>query len=236
MRVLDYLRDVRVPKRPNEIALGMGAPRSSIYEAVSNLIDLGMLEPADDEGRVYLGRKLYFLGAAWSARFDAMKAVDAELRRITEETSETTQFCGFEGNQYIVIRMQEGIRPFRISLDVGRPAPLPWTASGRVLVRDMSDETILKTIPPEDFCLPDGAWLDPQDFLAEVRQARQDRGFVFDSIVDSFTRCFAVPVSGRSGTIAGAICLVAPREDGLNNAQRYFDSLHRAAARLSGLV
>lgn len=237
MLVLDYLREVRVPQRPNEIARGMGGPRSSIYDAVASLIEHGILDPADEEGRVYLGRKLYFLGAAWSERFDAMQAVDAALRQLTEETSETAQFCGLEGNKYVVIRMREGSRPFRISSDIGHPVPIPWTASGRVLLVHLTDAAILDLIPPGDFQLPDGTWLDPAVFLSQVRDAEREGGFTFDSIVDSFTRCFAVPVPGGPGAgPAGTVCLIAPREDGLAKSDRYLDSLRRAATGLAGLV
>lgn len=58
--ILDFLRERRKPARPNEIAVGIGAPKSTAYELVNLLLKLGALEHTDDDGRVYLGRKLYF--------------------------------------------------------------------------------------------------------------------------------------------------------------------------------
>ncbi|MET3755445.1 DNA-binding IclR family transcriptional regulator [Rhizobium binae] len=37
--------------------------------------------------------------------------------------------------------------------------------------------------------------------------------FIFNSIVDSFTHCFAVPVRGEEGHAAATLCLVTPRGD-----------------------
>lgn len=48
--------------KPNEIAAQIGAPRSSVYELVSLLLRNGILEFTGGKGRLYLGRKLYFLG------------------------------------------------------------------------------------------------------------------------------------------------------------------------------
>ena len=84
----------------------------------------------------------------------------------------------------------------------------------------------------EDFRLPNGDWLSPERFIAEVRAATQAGEFTFNSIVDSFTHCFAVPVKGTDGRPIATLCLVAPRDDGLRHRQQYLDSLKQAAAEL----
>jgi DNA-binding IclR family transcriptional regulator len=65
-----------------------------------------------------------------------------------------------------------------------------------------------------------------------VRQAWHDGFFTFNSIVDSFTHCFAVPVMDE-GHAAATLCLVAPRADGIANRDRYLECLKMAAAGLS---
>jgi len=230
--ILDFLRQKRQPLKPNEIAAQIGAPRSSVYELVNLLLRNGILEFTGGEGRVYLGRKLYFLGAAYENHFDFTRECEAALDRLADETRETAQFCMLDGNKYTVVRMREGARPFRISTDMGQSVPIPWTASGRLLVAHMTDAEILAFIPPEDFRLPSGEWLDPQAFLAEVRQSAADGFFTFNSIVDSFTHCFAVPVMDEERHAVATLCLVAPRADGLANRDRYLACLKDAAATL----
>ncbi len=231
--ILEFLRDRRQPMRPNEIAMAIGAPRSSVYELVNVLLRHDMLEYVDDSGRVFLGRKLYFLGTVYAEQYDLMRECDALLTRLAEETRETAQMCLLEGNKYTVAMMREGGRPFPISSKIGELVPIPWTASGRLLVSHMSDEEILDFIPPEDFVLPDGQAIDPGKFLAEVRQAAADGYFYFNSVVENFTYCFAVPVYQADGVCIGTLCLVAPKEDGLRNRQSYLDSLLAAADKVS---
>lgn len=231
--IMNYLRLKRTPLRPNEIASGIGAPRSSVYELVNLLMRQGVLEYRGEDGRVFLGRKLYFLGMAYAEQFDLMRECDKLLTHIAEETRETAQMCLLEGNKYTVAQMKEGLRPFRISSNVGDPVSIAWTASGRLLVAHMSDEEILDFIPKEDFQLPNGQWLDPAQFIAEVREASRVGYYTFNSAVENFTHCFAVPVYQADNICIATLCLVAPREDGLKNHASYLKTLLDAAADLS---
>jgi DNA-binding IclR family transcriptional regulator len=234
--ILEFLRRQRKPMRPNEIAQQMGMPRSTIYELIHLMVRHEIVEPWDDDGRVFLGRKLYYLGMSYAEEFDLMRESDRLLERLVAETRETAQMCMLDGNKYTVALMREGSRPFRISSDVGEPVPLPWTASGRLLVSHMSDEEILAFIPPEDFRLPTGAMLDPQDFLAQVRQAARDGYFSFNSIVETFTHCFAIPVGDERGHCVATLCLVTPREDGVRNHDHYVRCLQAAARDLTAAL
>jgi DNA-binding IclR family transcriptional regulator len=138
-----------------------------------------------------------------------------------------------DGNKYTVVMMKEGIRPFRISSDVGEPVPLPWTASGRLLVSHMSEDEILDFIPEADFVLPSGARLDPRRFLDEVAGARSARFFSFDSLADNFTHCFAAPVYQGGPVCAATLCLVSPKQDAARNHERYRSVLVEMANELS---
>ncbi|HEX5285328.1 MAG TPA: IclR family transcriptional regulator [Polaromonas sp.] len=231
--ILDFFRSHRKPARPNEIASLIGAPRSSVYELVNLLLKHGVLEYFGDDGQVFLGRKLYFLGSAYAEHFDLMRECELSLSKIAEETRETAQLCMLDGNKYTVALMKEGIRPFRISSNVGEAIPIPWTASGRLLVAHLSDQEILDFIPEEDFKRPSGEWLKPEVFIQQVREASAAGYITFDSVVDNFTQCFAAPVYQAGSVCIATLCLVAPREDGQRNHKKYLSCLMDAANDLS---
>lgn len=231
--ILEFLRVKRTPLRPNEIAVALRAPRSSVYELINLLLRHGMLDYQGGHGRVFLGRKLYFLGAAYADQFELMREAEDMLERLAQGTRETAQMCLLEGNKYTVAMMREGNRAFRISSNIGALVSIPWAASGRLLVAHLTDEEILDFIPADDFVLPNGTRLAPARFIAEVRQADIDGYFTFNSAVDTFTHCFAVPVHLADGRCVATLCLVTAKEDGLRNHQSYLDSLLAAARDLS---
>lgn len=231
--ILNYLQEQKRPMRPNEIAEGIGAPKSTVYDLIGLLLEHQAVEHFDLEGRIFLGRKLYFFGLSYLRNFDLAREAGEDLGRLTQATRETAQLCMLEGHRYTVVMMKEGERPFRISANIGEPVPLPWTASGRLLVSHLSDAEILDFIPPEDFVLPDGRRLAPQTFLAEVRQARESGFFSIDSVVDTFTHCLAAPVFNEGHHCIATLCLVAPREDAAANRQHYRTTLIESAGRLT---
>lgn len=229
--ILEFLRHTKRPLNPNEIAAGLGGPRSSIYELVNLMLANGALEK-DATGQVWLGRKLYFLGNAYADRFDLGHEAEKLLDKLAVETRETSQLCMLDGNKYTVAQMVEGARPFRISSDVGEPVPIPWTASGRLLVMHMSDAEILDFIPEADFVQPNGTPLDPKAFLKQVATGRRDGYFTQRSATDNFTHCFAAPVM-RDAICIATLCLVAPKADAAKNHKAYVRALVEAASTLS---
>lgn len=235
--ILDFLKEIGEPLRPNDIANGIGSPKSTVYELVAALLERRILQPVGKDGHVYLGRQLYFLGQAHLRHFDLTREAGQALQEIVSQTGETAQMCLLNGRKYTVALMQEGQRHFRISSDIGENAPIPWTASGRLLLAHLSDQQIVELIAAEDFILPDGQALPVPRFLAEIRQAGIDGFFSFDSVADTFTHCFAAPVKDPDGVAIATLCIVAPRADARDHYDAYrrvlIDSANRMARRLN---
>jgi len=227
--ILDYLCASGKPLRPIDISEGMQAPKSSIYELVGILLEADVLERVDNEGRVFLGRKLNYWSVNYNKHFDLNKLTKPLLESITMQTRETSQFCMLDGNKYYVAMMNEGSRPFRISADVGDLTPIPWTASGRLLLGHLSQSEMEDFIPESDFILPNGSILDPRIFFNSVKTACEEKFFSFDSLTDNFTHCFAAPVFGVSGQCEYTLCIVAPKDDALLNYHKYKAVLIEAA-------
>lgn len=231
--IIDFLYHDKEPRRPIEIATKMGAPKSSIYELIGLLCNMGVLERIDSEGRVFLGRKLHYWGLGYLDNFDLTRHAQPILKSITDQTRETSQLCMLDGNKYAVVMMHEGNRQFRISSDIGERIPIPWTASGRLLLGHMTDAEIIDFIPDEDFKLPDGTRLDKQNYIASVRSAHSDGFYSFDSLADTYTHCFAAAVGDNNGICTSTLCLIAPKQDAINNFDMYRDVLTKAANDLS---
>ncbi|AZE49529.1 Transcriptional regulator, IclR family [Pseudomonas chlororaphis] len=235
--ILDFLKEIGQPLRPHDIAKGIGSPKSTVYELVASLLERRILEPVGQDGHVYLGRQLYFLGQAHLRHFDLTREADSALQEIVSQTRETAQMCLLNGRKYTVALMKEGERHFRISSNIGENAPIPWTASGRLLLGHLSDEQIVELIDERDFILPDGERLPVATFLKEIRQATQDGFFSFDSVADTFTHCFAAPVRDERGVCICTLCIVAPRADAQNHYADYrrvlIDSANRLARRIN---
>ena len=210
IEVLEYLRESRQPISVGELAKKIGSPRSTLYEIVNSLTAVGILETVDNQGRFYFGRAVYFYADAYLASQPLVRSGRDEVIRLAETTGETAQLCMLLGNKYTVAHMQPGSNLFRISSETGILVPIPWTASGRVLLGGMTEEQIRTLIPPEDFQLPDGRSVPFADFIRDVRQTH-DQGYAITSnLADKFTYCLAAPILNEVGQPVATICFVVP--------------------------
>jgi DNA-binding IclR family transcriptional regulator len=230
VEILECLYARGEPLRPNQIASVVGAPRSTVYEIVGQLRQAGLLETFDGEGKVFLGRRLHYLGMAYVKNFDLMREADQALRQLTSRTNQTSQLCMIDGRRHIVALMRLGGPHFRVSSDIGQLLPLPWTASGPLLVSHMSDAEIQRFVPEDDFALPEGERLDPKVFLQKVRRARECGLSRNNAVVDTFTHCMAAPVVNGDGKCVATLCIVVARVE----AERRGDELAAALVEVAG--
>jgi DNA-binding IclR family transcriptional regulator len=210
--LLECLHAARQPLRVGDLARRLQAPRSTVYELVNRFLAAGILETLDQEGRVFFGRTIHFYGTAYLEAHDFSRRARLEVQQLAEATGETAQYCTLHGNKYTVVHCHNGARLFSISGEIGTPVPIPWTASGRLLLDHMTEAEIADFVPAEDFQLPGGRRLPPAQFYAEVSRARADGFCITRGLIDDFSCCMAAPVRDGAGVAAGCMCLVVPGE------------------------
>jgi len=236
IELLESLHAAGQPLRIGEIARRLRAPRSTVYELVNSLVEASILETYDADGRVFFGRTLYFYAADYLGTNGLSRLASEAVRDVTEQTGETAQFCMLHGTKYTVVHMQTGTKMFRISTEVGVSVPIPWTASGRLLLDHMTREDVERFVPPEDFILPSGASIDKAQFYDELCRARRDGYCITSGLVDDVTHCLAVPVRRPDGVAVACLCVVIVGRRDEADTMRLLDVLRQSAASLSAYV
>jgi DNA-binding IclR family transcriptional regulator len=208
--LLEALLRRRAPMKVGEIARMIGAPRSTAYEIVNRLLEADMLETVGHDGHVYFGRAMHLFGWAYNHTNVFHQRLVEALDRLSAETGATSQLCALRGHKYVVLDSRDAGGPFRITSDVGVEVPVPWTASGRLLLGDMTEAEIRAFIPPEDYRLPDGHVLPTEAFLADVARARSQGFCETTALADRFTHCMSVPIREADRKLRMTLCLVLP--------------------------
>ncbi|HWK44569.1 MAG TPA: IclR family transcriptional regulator [Stellaceae bacterium] len=231
--LLDCLNAAREPLRIGELAKRLGAPRSTVYELVNRFLEAGILETYDGEGRVFFGKTVHFYATHYLGMNAQSRRGGEEVVRLAELANETAQYCALHGDKYTVVHMHSGAKMFRISTDIGVRVPIPWTASGRLLLSHLSFEEVCRFIPAADFDLPDGRRIDPIGFYDEIVRARREGYCLTSGLVDGFTRCMAVPVTDPSGGVVATLCFVVTADIAQADQTRLLDMLLDSGRRLS---
>jgi DNA-binding IclR family transcriptional regulator len=231
--IFEALSKCRKPVRVGDLARQLGAPRSTLYNLVNRLIAAELLETIDEDGSVFFGRAMHVYGAAYADANPLQRRAREVLEELAVKTEATAQLCALRGNKYVVLDSRSGRGPFRIIGDIGVPVPLPWTASGRLLVDHLSPQQIQALIPSEDYVLPDGRVIDPDSFLKDIEQARAEGFCITTGLSDHFVSCLAAPIRNAGNITVATLCFITPVELAEERRQQLMALLLDGATRLS---
>jgi len=235
-RVLEILEFLHTTQRAigiGDLAKGLNAPRSTTYTLVRSLVDAGLLEMAGDGNRVYFGKKLYLYGMDYVRGNDLLRRGRQEVDNLSRETGETSELCMLQSGRYTIVHSSPGTRPFRISSATGLQIPLPWTASGRLLLAGSDRADIEGMVSEDDLVLPDGRRLKLDDFIADIATARSTGYCVTSGLVDAYTKCLAAPVFSVAGKVEATMCLVVPIDTSKEKTGELITLLRERARKLS---
>ena len=152
---------------------------------------------------------------------------------LSRETGETSELCMLQSGRYTIIHSSPGTRPFRISSATGLQIPLPWTASGRLLLAGLDRSRIEAMVTEDDLVLPDGRKIELDDFIDDIARARVTGYCVTSGLVDAYTKCLAAPVFSAPGKVEATMCLVVPIDTSDARTDELVALLRERAARLS---
>jgi len=234
-RVIDIFRKLHQAQRPmtmRELIEATGSPRSSIYELVAILTEVGWLETSAD-GNVFFGREMHYYGSDYATHNDLISRAHQSILALVRKYDETTQLCMLEGNKYSVVLSENSARPFNISSDIGVRVPIPWTATGRLLLGHMSAEAIRALIPADDFVLDNGVRIDFDEFMRDVQNAKALGYCCTEGLSNAFRLCMAAPVRDRAGIPIAALCFMTGRDTDPDRRQSMLEDLLQSAQALS---
>lgn len=233
LKLLAFLDACGHPVRVAELPKALGAPRSTIYELVRVLTDAGLLEASGDGNKVFFGKLMYLYGINYIRENDLVRRGSIEVDRLSRETGETSELCVLYRNKQAIVHTHAGARPMGISSEVGAQIPIPWTASGRLLLSHLTDAEIRQLIHPEDLVLPNGRTVEIDAFIADCRSAGGRKVVVTTGLINSFSQCLAAPVIGARGLVEATICLVIPIDIDTERRRDFEEQLAQAGQRLS---
>ena len=236
LQILDVLTEQNRPMTAYELSKETGAPVSTVYRLVDELVGRDMLTRRE-EGTIWLGPRLMRYGLSYRASIDVYAEARRERRRLAEATGETVQLCARDGLMMAVIAMVEGQGHFRITSDVGTRVPLNWTASGRLLLGHLSDAERLATFAEAARPSATGtAETDPVKLAAQSHHDFVDRLAIQVGQSEFAVACIAAPVRDERGACAATISIVLAERQAELRADELAQAVRDAALRIERAV
>jgi DNA-binding IclR family transcriptional regulator len=236
LQVLDHLQETGSPAGAYAIAKAIGAPQSTVYVIIDDLVAKNLLQRRHD-GTLWLGPRLYHYGLAYARSLDFLDLATHEMHELCREVGETVQICGRDGDHMVVLAIADGPGHFRVTSRVGTRVPLNWTASGRLLVGHLPEKERLATFRKAARVSPTGQAMTDANALSEAAAASlRDRLSVQISESDFSVACVASPVQDPSGACVATISIVLPEHRVTRARERYTRAVRAAADRIETIL
>lgn len=215
LRLLESLTSDARGLPMQSLADQLDIPKSATHRTLAELIRLGYVRQDPQTSRYRLSTKLVALGFRYLASSGA-DIVQPILDRLALDTGELVRLGVIDGERQTWIAKSQGARSgLRYDPDMGRDAPLLYTASGHAWLASLEDAEALALVERQgiDDPAPFGpnAPRSPAELLARLALARQQGyAWVADSASVGTSAVAAVVRHPQENRVIGVLSVAGP--------------------------
>jgi DNA-binding IclR family transcriptional regulator len=232
MRVLSYSQQ---PMGVTELSQVLGCGKSTVHLLLKTLAGEDFVERASNSSKYRLGLGLFEMGAAAVEQVGYGLRLSPPMERLATETGEAVSFAVRSGDSAIVLQRFESVHVLRTDIRPGTRMPLHGSASGKVLLADMSDEVIDSLYPAGE--LPPLASRTIRTKSALKTELNRVRECGWATSTNEYVDGVAATAAGvrdQTGRVVGALSVAGPTTR--FDVQRWADRLLQVAAEVSKLL
>lgn len=119
------------------ISRNLGISKAVVYRILQSLVSRDVLAVDAGVTGYRLGPAAVALGASALRRFDARAAAEPVLRRLRDETGETTTLSGLVGDERVYLEQFESRAEIKMTVDIGTRFPLHAGSSGKAILANL---------------------------------------------------------------------------------------------------
>ncbi|MDE1166816.1 MAG: IclR family transcriptional regulator [Pseudomonas sp.] len=197
------------------LAEQLDIPKSATHRMLGELVRLGYVRQNPENSRYHLSTKLVALGFQYLACSGA-DIVQPILDRLAQETGELVRLGVIDGERQTWIAKAQGARSgLRYDPEMGRDAPLFYTASGHAWLASLSDSQALALVEAQGIAKREdfgpNAPADNAALLERLRLARE-RGYAWvnESSAIGTSALAAVVRHPQDGHVLGVLSVAGP--------------------------
>ena len=229
--ILELMTRLKKPLGVSEIAKTLDLNKSTVFNIVYTLDDLGVLERAAD-GKFQFGMRLYILGRAAGRASELISTVHPYLEEINQKTK-LSAFLGLRsGLKAVIIDKVDSAFDIKIHSEVGMRIPLLSGAAGRVLLAQMSDAEVDEILTTQELRqFTPNSCVDKDAYKALINKTRKEGIAVDMEEYIEGIRAFGCPIQTNRANIQAALWAVGFKQqitnDMIPELSEYFKRLTR---------
>lgn len=181
MQILEFFDDHQAPANIAQVARALEYPQSSTSEIMRGLNVLGYLSYNDRDRTFIPTSRVRFLGSWVLDQLHGEDRLSSLVRKVNELTGQTAFLAIRNKLESQYIQVAQAVTSLRLHLTPGQRRPLLRSASGRALLKDVSDAEISKLVRRVNAeRRPDENLICINQVLADVHFIRKNKYYVLD--------------------------------------------------------
>jgi IclR family transcriptional regulator, acetate operon repressor len=207
--LMEVLADARTAGL-SELARATEMSPSTAFRLLETLRARGFVAHDAATGVFTIGMKAFAVGAAAVQVSRLDQVATNVMRRLSEETGETTSLAMRDGANVIYVEQIEAVTALRMSARLGTRLPLHATAAGKILLAWSWEGAIDEVLGLGPYPAVTPQTIVTRQRLMEVLAEVRMQGWALDDEeCEAGLRCIAAPVRDRRGDVIAAISVSA---------------------------
>lgn len=192
------------------ISRELGLSKAVVYRILQSLVSRDILTTDPDTAGYRLGPGAVALGASALRRFDARTVAAPLLRRLRDETGETTTLSGLVGDRRVYLDQFESHAEIKMTVDIGRRFPLHAGSSGKAMLATMSDQRLESILSGELAAFTERTVVNAPTLREQLAVIAQEGVAVSLGERQAGAGSVAAPLIGPDHEVHGAISICGP--------------------------
>ncbi|MDL4774050.1 MULTISPECIES: IclR family transcriptional regulator [Thermomonosporaceae] len=193
------------------ISRELGLSKAVVYRILQSLVSREILETDADTAGYRLGPAAVALGVSALRRFDARNAAAPVLRRLRDETGETTTLSGLVGDERVYLDQYVSPHEIKMTVEIGRRFPLHAGSSGKVILASLPEERRAAVLARPLAALTGRTVTDEETLRRQLADAAREGVAVSLGERQADAGSVAAPLFGPDGEVHGSISVCGPR-------------------------
>ncbi|MFD0690542.1 IclR family transcriptional regulator [Actinomadura fibrosa] len=217
------------------ISRELGISEAVVHGILQSLASRELLETAPGTAGYRLGPAALALGVSALRGFNVRNVAAPVLRRLRDETGETTALSGLVGDERVYLDQFESPHEVRMTVEVGRRLPLHAGSPGRVILAFLPRERREAVLARPLAALTGRTVTDAAALRAQLAKTAAEGVAVSLGERQPDAGSVAAPLFGPDGEVHGSVSVCGPRHRFTSEAVERYRTLVRDAADEIGL-
>lgn len=206
LRILDLFDEYDKELKLTEITERMNLHKSTVHSLLKTLQKHHYIEQNSENGKYYLGMKLFERGHYVIQNLDLRALAREQLIKLSKETGRTVHLVIQDGKEGIYIDKVEGTNAIIRYSRIGRRVPIHSSGVGKALVAFKDPVELEKVLENYEYVKQTKNTItDKEAFLAEMEAVRK-QGYAIDNEENEpGVYCVALPIRDYTGQVIAAI-------------------------------